>query len=901
MRKLAIAVAAVVVLLIVILLAAPHFIDVNRYHDRIQAELTAQLGRPVSIGQLSLGLLPPQFTLRDAEVGEDASFKTGHPFAQARSLVVRVKLMPLIAGRVEVASLRLVSPQLELVKNANGVWNFASIGKGNQPVAGSGSSGKTAIGELLIDDGSVAITDMAKKRPRTIYDHIDLDLSDYAAGKPFSVDLAVHLPGPGRQVAKLSGKAGPINDANPVSTPFEGKFELDQVSLAGVQQFLNSPELANCDATVSGKAKFTGANGAIASSGSIKLESVSIHGNSIGYPIKLDYDVAHDLVQDVIHVNKATLGLGGTAISLSGSLNTKLDPSVADLKVEANGVSIVEVGQLAAAFGWAMTPCMEIAGKLSVDLHVQGALDSPSLNGTVKGRDLALGGKGAPAPVKVGAIDLTFTPQQVSSNEFTATAGRTSVAVRFLLLQYDSPAESVDASVHTSNANVGELIGIAQAAGVPMALGMSGKGTMSLDLHVTGPLKKLEAIQLNGSGNLQDASVKLPSLAQPVYVKSASLKFSGNSATLDGAQISVGSMNVSGSGSVRNFSAPQVQFTVAADKVNANELQNMVVGESSKSSAVGANTSLLDKMTGAGNVSAGQVQYDDLVVQNVKTNVAINRGVIMLNPVSAQSYGGTAAGSVTVETRGPKTQYNLTIKSQKVDVNQLMSALSSSKAVLYGQLTSNVQGNFSSAATGNDISKTLNGRASLGLADGKLTNVDVMNELAALAKFQSLGRQAQNFTKITQASGDFEIRNGVAQTSNLKAAIEGGSLAAAGTANLVDQSIDLHMTVVLNKDYSQTVGGTSVGGLMQTALANRNGELVLPVLVTGTLQKMKFAPDVEALARMRLQNLLPTGKGGLTGLLNSLGGKQQAPGQTKETPVDQLIDIFGKKKQKQKQ
>src|SRR5437868_8384840 len=83
----------------------------------------------------------------------------------------------------------------------------------------------------------------------------------------------------------------------------------------------------------------------------------------------------------------------------------------------------------------------------------------------------------------------------------------------------------------------------------------------------------------------------------------------------------------------------------------------------------------------------------------------------------------------------------------------------------------------------------------------------------------------------------------------------------------------MHMTAVLSSGLSQSVGGTQVGEYMNTALANKNGELVLPVIVTGTMAHPIFAPDVQAIAKMRLNNLLPT-----TGNPGSVLGQKGAGG-----------------------
>jgi AsmA protein len=91
MRKLGIAVAVIVVLVIVALLVVPHFINVNNYRGQIQAELQKRLGRPVTLGNMHLGLLPPAFTVDNATIAEDPRFGS-QPFATVQELAVKAKL-----------------------------------------------------------------------------------------------------------------------------------------------------------------------------------------------------------------------------------------------------------------------------------------------------------------------------------------------------------------------------------------------------------------------------------------------------------------------------------------------------------------------------------------------------------------------------------------------------------------------------------------------------------------------------------------------------------------------------------------------------------------------------------------------------------------------------------------
>ena len=108
----------------------------------------------------------------------------------------------------------------------------------------------------------------------------------------------------------------------------------------------------------------------------------------------------------------------------------------------------------------------------------------------------------------------------------------------------------------------------------------------------------------------------------------------------------------------------------------------------------------------------------------------------------------------------------------------------------------------------------------------------------------------------------------------------------------------MHLTAVMSKQFSQSVGGTSVGGYVNTALGNKNGELVLPVIVSGTMSHPTVTPDVQKLAEMKLNNIIPNaggiGVGGAVGrkLTNKAAG-QPAGKQAQPTQQQQLQDALG--------
>ena len=920
MRKLGIAVVIILLLIVVAVAALPYVVDVNKYHGRIQAELQKRTGRPVSLGQMNLKVFPLAFRVDNAVIGEDPAVGGTRPFVEVKELLVSAQLMPLLRGDVQVDSVELRQPRIELVRAANGAWNFSSLGKTNTTTAGDGKG--FSLGLLKIVDGQVAITDVQKQQPRSLYDHIDLTLKDYAPSRPVTLQLAAHLPGQGNQSIELNGKGGPFNGSNLLASDFSGELKLDQVSLSGIQKFLNSSALQGMEFTASGATSLRNQAGQLSSKGNLTLADGRVNGVNIGYPVAADYDINADMNHDTLTINKGLLKLGSTPLTVQGSVNFGPTPMQLDLKMTAANASISDAARLASAFGVAFNPGMVINGRLDADISAKGSSTSPMLNGRLSTKELVITGKQLQQAVQVTNVDLALSPASIRSNEFVATTGSTAVNLNFALNNYAQPNSTIDATLRANNAQLGELIRIGQAYGVEALDGMDGSGPVTLNLRVQGPTKDPAGLVYSGTGSLQNASLTVPSLTKPVQIRSAALRFDKNSAVLDNLTATVGSTNATGQLTLKGLApkaTPQAQFSLSADRFDVNEWQALMRNQpvpaparraslqlvpTAYAQTPAAEAPLLHRLTGNGNVSVGTVLYDKMVLSNAKSAVTLDHGLIRMAPFTANLYGGVQSGSVVIDTRPTPSTYTVSSKLDHVDANQLLSATSSLDKVLYGLLAANANTSFVSSAS-TDTAKTLNGNVTLNLQNGKIAGVDLLNQLASIGKFLQGSKPAEPFTNIFKLVGDFKITNGVARTDNLNAVIDGGSLAAQGLVNLANQSLDMQVTAVLSKEFSQTVGGTQVGGYLSTALANNKGELVMPVLITGSFASPKITPDFQRIAKMKLENLLPSANnpGALSsGILDAvLGNKNQNADASGKKPggLQGVLDAIGGKNQQQ--
>ena len=130
MRKIVFIVAGIVGgLLILAAVALLLLVDVNQFREPIRAQIEERLKRPITIGQLGLKLIPLSIRLDDVAVGESPKFPSQAPFLAAKQMYVRVGLMSLLKKEIDIESVRVAQPLVELIRNAAGEWNVSTVGE----------------------------------------------------------------------------------------------------------------------------------------------------------------------------------------------------------------------------------------------------------------------------------------------------------------------------------------------------------------------------------------------------------------------------------------------------------------------------------------------------------------------------------------------------------------------------------------------------------------------------------------------------------------------------------------------------------------------------------------------------------------------------------------------------
>ena len=377
-------VAIAVVVLLVVLFIVPFLIPVNKFRPTIEQKASASLGRKVELGNLSLSILSGSLEIDNLSIADDPKFNNA-PFLTAKSVKLGVELMPLIfSQQVNVTGIEIVNPQVTLLKNPSGKWNFSSLGGNSAPSSTSGGSNKPAesltIKTLELKDGQITLGATTSQK-RSVYTNVNLTADDVAMNSGFPVEFSMTLPGGGTM--KIDGKVGPVDQKDAALTPQDVKLHISNLNLAStgfLDPSLGLGGIVDMDATLVSQ------GGVMATKGTLKLSKAVLvaGGQPSGVPLTLDFDTKYDLEKGTGVINPSVAKIGNAKSNLSGTYKSEGDEFAVDLKVEGQNLPATDLEAFLPALGINLPSGSKLtAGTLSTNLHVTGPTNKLVTDGTI--------------------------------------------------------------------------------------------------------------------------------------------------------------------------------------------------------------------------------------------------------------------------------------------------------------------------------------------------------------------------------------------------------------------------------------------------------------------------------------------------------------------------------------
>ncbi len=428
-------------------------LNVNSLIARNKSYLIAQaesaLGRKIGVGEVEATLWTGiGARLSDFTMSEDPAYGAGE-FVRARDAQINLKFWPLLRKEVQIKRVILHEPVIQIIRGADGKFNFSTIGKSGaekeekeKKEAPAREKKETAPKEpappgwlvslVDISDGEIHYVDRkdgAALRARKI----DLKIEDFDWQRPFSVELAAALFSDQPNL-KLQSRIGPLGSGGDFTrTPLSGAITVDPFDAtrfnAAAPRWKNAlgKNLEWSGVFRVKDLKFTGTLKDLALNGKIEgTEGALRYGKTFNKPpgvrFALDADARYG--SDKLTLRQSRLALHTLDVAASGAVQFG-DVPVLNLSIDSKPASLE---------GWdRIVPALaryQLAGTVEVEAKVRGRAGkgaAPEVQGVLNLRKASARPPDFPKPIENLDTKINFTGQRADIRDMSLTLGRSRI------------------------------------------------------------------------------------------------------------------------------------------------------------------------------------------------------------------------------------------------------------------------------------------------------------------------------------------------------------------------------------------------------------------------------------------------------------------------------------------
>jgi hypothetical protein len=764
------------------------------------AEISDALGRKVEIRDVKASLRWGVIVdVTGVKIADDPAFSPS-PIIEVSEVYGEAELMPLLAGHLSLRRLVFKEPQVRIVRDAGGKLNLNEIGKNPEPGAPT---------------------------PEKLGENKPADQGGPASGTSTSIAQGEATPGALERFAikAVSIRNGTLsyNDLGAGGEPLAvTAIDLDLTRFSAIRRFDIIGKMAALDSDQN--VTFSGQVGPLVSDGKLDAGAVPIDLEATVDPIVLERLRRVELlarsiplplaISDIFQVKAR---ITGVADSLKFELNSDL-----------SGPRVIYTGLL--------DKPADVPLRISIDgSRDHGAVAVDSVKLTIAALELKVGspeiGQGVvQARLDSNRFDLGSVVKTIPAAAVYSVAG--------------------DAEIHADI-----KVELPQLVLVPLPGG--GKpGAQRMGMKVLGP-------HLEGQGTVGLSRVTIGlegGIAPPVANLTGNLRLTGKGAVIEPASFDLGSGHAKLQAEIDSFDPLKGKFSFSDDLVKLAEIvpsrksdHTEDLHQLSASGTLGGTLAApelnSDATSAAGTIS--NVEYHDLALA---ASYADDR--IDIRSLKFNAFGGAIAGSAAA-TITKARPFEAKLSLDNIDLEKL---LASQKAKAAGTVRGSLTGQIQIAGSGirlEQIKPTLRGGGKAVIQNGKLVGVNIAAQtikktkkipgMGDLVSPEIIARHPELFaspdTDIRQASLSFTIEGPRIISHDI--AIQSPDYKILGDGSFdADKNIDLKAKLVIAKELS---GELEANKKAVAILANKNGEIEIPVQIVGTLPKPNVLPDIQAI------------------------------------------------------
>ncbi|MCF8024213.1 MAG: AsmA family protein [Desulfobacteraceae bacterium] len=380
-------IGVLVVLAIVLLVAAKLIITPERVRKTVLPLAEKSLHRQVSIGDIGISLFSG-ISIENLRVMMKDEKET---FVSAESLVLKYRLWPLIKKQVVIDEARLKKPEIRVVRNKDGVFNFSDLiegGKGKKSMSakasvaaaqekGGGPAIDLLVSRVRITDGNLLFTDRfaAREPVSSRISRLEVAAQNISMKEPFPFEINGRL---NHAPVSLSGNVYPA----------EGKVRADvrvrDLNLVDFEPYIKDKlpgRISSANLGLEASVEVTPDKAS--SLGIITADRVDMALDALpDAPFRnarfaVDHDITVELGRENLKILKAVMDINGISLTASGTVSGYGSKPELDISVNLPETEVQNILSAIPAGLVRDTKAEKAGGRVEANGRISGVVSKP--------------------------------------------------------------------------------------------------------------------------------------------------------------------------------------------------------------------------------------------------------------------------------------------------------------------------------------------------------------------------------------------------------------------------------------------------------------------------------------------------------------------------------------------
>ena len=787
-------------------------------HTRLQKRLTARLesvfGRPVEVGRYDFSLWRgPTLEAQSVTFSDDPRFGYEY-FLRAESLTVRLRWQSLFRGHLQLGTVSLLNPSLNLVRNSDGDWNVAEwlpkpSGASSANSSPSPPQPVIRFGRIEVESGRINFKRATEKLPFALV-NVNGYLEPDGQGR-WTMNLSA-VPTRAAVVLQQAGTiyvSGHVGGTSSRLRPAVLDLAWGDAALSDVLRLArgydfgmrgNLALLVHADTESDNWLLQMHAELRQLHRWDLALRAdnpaLNLNAKMTLYPLASGIDVT-DAMFEAPH----SWARARARFSWQTPAGFQLPP-----KSQALSPDQIEITQsrvdLNDVLAWVRAFQSDVAGDLSLhgsaSVHAGLSVWPPrftSAAGAIASADFS--SSRLRVPVHVGQTQFRFDHDIFTLLPSTVSYGSSDGSLRVETLPHQGPREFPIYHLSGNLTQVRDLVATAGVWGWNISRGWDLAGPVRCDLRWLGakfPWQTQPIGAIEWGGEPGGGSLLTPFLNQPVTRISARADLKPGSHHI--ALTAADAFGAAWSGTFdRRDANSGWQFALAADHLAASDLDRWLnprwresfldrmlpfLNSTSPANAVPEN------LRAQGQITLDQFTMAPLLLRHLQGELKIGGRHLQLSSAKAQSYGGNLDGSLDAQLTAIPS-YRLHLDYSRIDLASLSSAFPTLADAFAGSASGGLALNFHGADRP-DLISSLECRGATRVADAQLGALN-------LAESMQQGELAPGKSSFKDASAEFVCSDGKITFQNLTFLGPNQEITASGTVDFT-RNLDLRLRVL---------------------------------------------------------------------------------------------------------